>query len=63
MDDKNPFNTFGDFWWEDDLFNNRDSQDTVDASKNILDEIQNISDNILGNIRPVDNRTVQEMGS
>ena len=63
MDDKNPFNTFDDFWWEDDLFHNRDSHDTVDASKNILDEIQNISDNILGNIRPVDNRTVQEMGS
>ena len=63
MDDKNPFNTFDDFWWEDDLFNNRDSQDTVDASKNILDEIQNISDNILRNIRPVDNRTVQEIGS
>ena len=50
IDYKNPFNTFGDFWWEDDLFNNRDFQDTIDASKNILDEIQNISDNILRNI-------------
>ena len=61
IDYKNPFNTFGDFWWEDDLFNNRDFQDTIDASKNILDEIQNISDYILRNIRPVDNRTVQEI--
>ena len=60
-DYKNPFNTFGDFWWEDDLFNNRDFQDTIDLSKNILDEIQNISENILRNIRPVDNRTVQEI--
>ena len=33
------------------MFNDRDSQATVDASKNILDEIQNISDN----------RTVQEI--
>ena len=60
-DYKNPFNTFGDFWWEDDLFNNRDFQDTIDVSKNILDEIQNISENIQRNIRPVNNRTVQEI--
>ena len=61
IDDKNPFNNFDDFWWEDELFNNRDSQETVEASKNILDEIQDISDNILKNIRPVDNRRVQEL--
>ena len=61
IDDKDPFNNFDDFWWEDDLFNNRDSQETVEASKNILDEIQDISANILKNIRPVDNRTVQEL--
>ena len=61
IDDKNPFNNFDDYSWEDDLFNNRDSQETVEASKNILDEIQDISDNILKNIRPVDNRTVQEL--
>ena len=61
IDHKNPFNTFDDFWWEDDLFNNRDSQDTIDVSKNILDKIQNISENILRNIRPVNNRTVQEI--
>ena len=61
IDDTNPFNTFHDFWWEDDMFSNRDSPATVDTSKNILDEIQNISDNILRNIRPVDNRTVEEI--
>ena len=61
IDDKNPFNTFDDFWWEDDLFNNKDSQETVDALKNIIEKIQNISDNILKNIRPVDNQTVQEI--
>ena len=33
------------------MFNDRDSQATVDASENILDKIQNISDN----------RTVQEI--
>ena len=61
IDDQNPFNTFDDFWWEDDLFNNRDSQDAIDASKNILNEIQNIFENIVRNIRSVDNRTVQEI--
>ena len=54
IDNTNPFNTFEDFWWEDDMFSNRDSPATVDASKNIINKIQNISDNILGNIRPVD---------
>ena len=61
IDDKNPFNTFDDLWWEDNLFNNKDSQETVDASNNIFDEIQNISDNIFKNIPPADNRTVQEI--
>ena len=61
IDDTNPFNTFDDFWREDDIFSNRDSPATVDTSKNILDEIQNICDNILRNIRPVDNRTVEEI--
>ena len=61
IDNTNPFNTFEDFWWEDDMFSNRDSPATVDASKNIINKIQNISDNILRNIRPVDNKTVQEI--
>ena len=43
------------------MFNNRDSIATVDASKNILDEIKDVSDNILKNLRPVDNRTEQEL--
>ena len=43
------------------MFDNRDSIPTVDASKNILDEINNISNNILKNLRPVDNRTEQEL--
>ena len=43
------------------MFSNRDSAATVDTSKNIINEIQNISDNILRNIRPADNRTVQEI--
>ena len=61
IDDTNPFNTFDDFWWEDDMFSNRDSPATADTSKNIINKIQNTSDNILGNIRPVDNKTVQEI--
>ena len=43
------------------MFNNRDSIATVDASKNILDEIKDVSDNSLKNLRPVDNRTEQEL--
>ena len=40
------------------MFNERDSIATVDASKNIINEI---SDNILRNLRLVDNRTDQEL--
>ena len=61
IDDTNPFNTFDDFWWEDDMFSNRDSPATADASKNIINKIQNILGNILRNIRPADNRTAQEI--
>ena len=43
------------------MFDNRDSIPTIDASKNILDEINNFSNNILKNLRPVDNRTEQEL--
>ena len=60
IDDKNPFRNFDNFWWEDDLFSAKDSQKTVEASKNILDEIQEMPDNILRKIWPVDNRTVEE---
>ena len=60
INENNPFNTFDDFWWEGDLINKRDSQETVDASKNILEEINEMSDSILRNLRPVDTRTEQE---
>ena len=43
-------NNFDDFWWEEDLFDKTDSAATVDASKKILKDI-----------RPVDNRTIQEI--
>ena len=56
----NPFNNFDDFWWEEDVFSTNDSPKTVEVSKDILSEIQEISDNILRNLRLVDNRTEQE---
>ena len=30
IDDKNPFRNFDNFWWEDDLFNSKDSQKTAE---------------------------------
>ena len=50
IDDANLFSTFDNFWWEDDMFNDRDSIATVDASKNILNDIKDISENILNNL-------------
>ena len=43
------------------MSDNRDSIPTVDASKNILDKVNKISDNILRNLRPVNNRLEQEL--
>ena len=43
------------------MFDNRDSIPMVDASKNILDKVNEISNNILRNLRPVGNRTQQEL--
>ena len=43
------------------MFDNRDSILTVGASKNILDKVNEISDNILRNLLPVNNRTEQEL--
>ena len=43
------------------MFSNRDSIPTVKASKTFLNEINEISDNILRNLRPVDNRKDQEL--
>ena len=57
---KNPFNTFDDFWWED-MFSKKDSPQTTEQSKEILNKINEMSDNILKNLRPVDDRTIQEI--
>ena len=43
-------NNFDDFWWEEDLFDKTDSTAAIDASKKILEDI-----------RPVDNRMIQEI--
>ena len=61
IDQDNPFSTFDNFWWEEDMFDNRDPIPKVDASKNILDKSNEFSDNIFKNLRPVDNRTEQEL--
>ena len=39
IDENNTFNSFAKFWWEEDLFDKNDTQETVEFSKNILDEI------------------------
>ena len=59
-DEKNPFSTFDDFWWEDEMFSEKDSVPTIDASKDILEEINEMSENVLRNLRPVDTRTEPE---
>ena len=61
IDEKNPFNSFDEFWWEDDLFIKRDSKETVEVLKNMLDEIKEMSNNILENIEPIDYRNLQEL--
>ena len=52
IEDKNPFSTFDNFWWEDEMFSERDSLPTVEASKTILNEINEMSNNILRHLRP-----------
>ena len=32
IDDTNPFSTFDEFWWEDEMFSKKDLVGTVDAS-------------------------------
>ena len=62
------------YWWEDDIFSTIDKQPTIDATKIIADDIkqttndvlkdidiQALSDNILRNLRPVDNRNIQQL--
>ena len=43
------------------MFSKRDLVRTVEASKNILEDINEMSNNILRNLRPVDTRTEQEV--
>ena len=43
------------------MFSERDSVPTVEASKNILEGINEMFDNILRNLTPVDTRTEQEI--
>ena len=45
--DKDPFSTFDDFWWEEELFSKKDSKPTVEASTEFLKEIDEMSKNIL----------------
>ena len=59
IDEKNPFtNANNNFWWEDDLFDKRDSNETVELSKNILEDVLQSSQK---NIRPVDDRTIEQL--
>ena len=39
------------------MFSEKDSVPTIDASKDILEEINEMSENVLRNLRPVDTRT------
>ena len=63
-----PFET-QDFWWEDKVFPKDDTRETIDASKMIVDDTKNthnvdiqvLSENILKNLRPKDNRTIQKL--
>ena len=64
-----PFETQDDFWWEDEVFPKDNRKETIDTSKMIVDDIKNthnvdiqaLSDNILKNLRPRGNRTIQEL--
>ena len=59
IDEKNPFaKVVNDFWLKDDLFDKRDSNETVEVSKNILDNALQSSQQ---NIRPVDDRTIEQL--
>ena len=62
------------YWWEDDIFSKTDKQPTIDATKIIVDDIkqttndalkdiymQALSDNFLRNLRPVGNRNIQQL--
>ena len=70
---KEPLPT-NDYWRDEDIFSTNDKQPTIDATKMIVDDIKEptnnilndidikaLSDNILRNLRPRDNRTIQEL--
>ena len=70
---KEPLPT-NDYWWDEDIFSTNDKQPTIDATKMIVDDIKEptnnilndidikaLSDNILRNLRPRDKRTIQEL--
>ena len=61
IDHKNPFSIFDDIWWEEEMFSKKDSIPNLESSKTFLNEINEMSDNILRNLRPVDNRTEEEL--
>ena len=63
-----------DFWWEEYIFDQNNKQPTIDSSRMFYDDIKKetsnilkdididaLSNNILGNLRPVDNRNLQEL--
>ena len=50
IDQKKSFGNFDNFYWEDDFFNGKDSKETIDTSKDIFN-----------NIRPIDERTFEEL--
>ena len=57
-----------DYWWEENNFSKDDEQSTIDATKTIVDDIktndidlQALPDNILRNLRLIDDRSIQQL--
>ena len=57
-----------DYWWEEDFFRQDDEQSTIDTTKTIVDNIKTndrdleaLLDNILRNLKPVDDRSIQQL--
>ena len=59
---KNPILT-NDYWWEEDVFSKNDDQSTTDTTKTITDDIdlQALSNNIFKNLKPIDDRSTQQL--
>ena len=62
---KNNFFEDDGFWWEDDIFDARDSKETVDVSKILLDEVKEMQRNIIDkddlDLESIDDRNTQEL--